>query len=127
MHTPPRPLSPHLQVYRLPVTAILSILHRMTGVLLSLALPVAVAWLATAAFAPDWYETLRALFASLPGQILTVAWLAALYLHLCNGVRHLFWDTGRGFDLRTVDVTSAAVIAATLILTGLNAALFLWG
>ena len=85
-----RPLSPHLQVYRLPITAVLSIMHRMTGVVLSLGLVLLVVVLATAAWHRETYEVLTTLLSHWFGQMFLIAWIAALYLHLCNGIRHLF-------------------------------------
>ena len=112
-----RPLSPHLQVYRLPITAILSILHRLTGVVLSLGLVLLVAVLATAAWDIGSYEFLREMLSHWLGQLFLIAWTAALYLHLCNGIRHLFWDAGLGFDLNRTQQTAYLTIAGTLILT----------
>lgn len=112
-----RPLSPHLQIYRLPITAILSILHRMTGVILSLGLVLWVAVLVTAAWYAESYEMLRQMLAHWLGQLFLIAWTAALYLHLCNGVRHLFWDAGMGFGLRRTRQTAYLTIATTVILT----------
>ena len=120
MQTPRRPLSPHLQIYRLPLTAVLSILHRITGTLLALGVIALVAWLAAAASGDAAYQTVHAWFASTPGMLALVAWSAMLYFHLCNGVRHLFWDAGRGFELRTVDVTAVAALIVTAALTALT-------
>ena len=112
-----RPLSPHLQVYSLPVTAILSIMHRMTGVILSLGLVLLVVVLATAAWHRETYEVLRTLLSHWLGQSFLILWIAALYLHLCNGIRHLFWDAGMGFDLKRTNQTAYLTVAGTAILT----------
>lgn len=120
MQTPRRPLSPHLQIYRLPLTAVLSILHRITGVLLSFGVVALVGWLTAVVSDAAAYQTAYAWFASTPGMLALVAWSAMLYFHLCNGVRHLFWDAGRGFELRTVDVTAVATLAVTAALTALT-------
>ena len=113
----PRPLSPHLQVYRLPLTAVLSILHRMTGIVLTLGFVILVAAFGSLAVDAVWYEAIADLFRNWPGCVLLIAWTAALYLHLSNGVRHLIWDAGWGFELKTVDASSFAAIAATVLLT----------
>ncbi len=124
MHAHRRPLSPHLQIYRLPLTAVLSIAHRITGVLLALGNVALVAWLVAVVAGDPVYASVHAWFASVPGRSLLVAWSAMLYFHLCNGVRHLFWDAGQGFELRTVDVTAVAALAATAALTALTWWLF---
>ena len=112
-----RPLSPHLQIYRLPLTAILSITHRITGVILSVAALVMVWVLAAAASGIQSYESAYAHLASWYGQIFLVGVTFSLYLHFCNGIRHLFWDAGMGFELDTADKTAKLVIAGTIILT----------
>ena len=112
-----KPLSPHLQVYRLPITAVLSIMHRMTGVVLSLGLVLLVVVLATAAWHLEAYEALKAMLSHWLGQMFLIAWIAALYLHLCHGIRHLFWDSGMGFDLKRTQQTAYLTIAITAILT----------
>ena len=112
-----RPLSPHLQVYRLPITAVLSIMHRMTGVVLYLGLVLLVIVLATAAWHLEAYEALKTMLSHWLGQVFIIAWIAALYLHLCNGIRHLFWDAGMGFDLRKTQQTAYLTVAITAILT----------
>lgn len=91
-----RPLSPHLQVYRLPLTALLSISHRMTGVLLSLGLLAIAGFLAIAADGADTYGMAMGWLDSPPGRIALWLWIYALLFHACHGVRHLVWDTGRG-------------------------------
>ncbi|MBC6413309.1 MAG: succinate dehydrogenase, cytochrome b556 subunit [Chromatiales bacterium] len=112
-----KPLSPHLQIYRLPITAILSILHRMTGIVLSLGIVLLVVVLATAAWQVEAYRFLQAILSHWIGQLFLIAWTASLYLHLCNGIRHLFWDAGLGFDLKTTGQTAYLTIASTVVLT----------
>jgi succinate dehydrogenase / fumarate reductase cytochrome b subunit len=112
-----RPLSPHLQVYRLPLTAVLSILHRITGVALA-AGTLLLAWLLLAAAAgPEAYASAHGFVVSWVGQALLFGWTFALFLHFANGVRHLVWDSGYGFELPTVDRTAYAAIAVALGLT----------
>ncbi len=124
MHTQRRPLSPHLQIYRFPLTVVLSVAHRITGALLSLGAVALVAWLVAVAAGDLLYEPVYVYFASTPGQIMLVVWSAMLYFHLCNGVRHLFWDAGLGFDLRVVDLSAVATLAVTVLLTALTWWLF---
>ena len=121
-----KPLSPHLQIYRLPLTAVLSVLHRMTGILLSLGLLVLVFWLVAAATDLNNYEVLRQWLGTWLGQIFLIAWLGALYFHLCNGIRHLVWDAGYGFELKTVDFTAMLAIIMTVLLTLGTWLLFVW-
>ncbi len=125
MHAPHRPLSPHLQVYRFPLTVILSIAHRMTGALLALGQVALIAWLVAVAAGRPVYESAHAWFASVPGQVLLITWSLMLYFHLCNGIRHLFWDAGHGFELRTVDITAVITLIAAAALTALTWWLFL--
>lgn len=118
-----RPLSPHLQVYRLPLTAVLSILHRMTGVALSFGVVLLVLMCVALAVNPDAYTATASFLDGWAGQALLVVWTAAFYLHLCNGVRHLVWDAGFGFELRVVDASALVTIVATALLTAVTWAL----
>jgi succinate dehydrogenase / fumarate reductase cytochrome b subunit len=112
-----RPLSPHLQIYRLPFAAILSITHRATGVILSLA-ALSMIWVLTAAASgAESYLSIHVHFASWYGQIFLIGVTLSLYIHLCNGIRHLFWDAGLGFELETAAISAKAAIAAAVVLT----------
>ncbi|NQV54818.1 MAG: succinate dehydrogenase, cytochrome b556 subunit [Rhodospirillales bacterium] len=112
-----RPLSPHLQVYRPQITSVLSITHRMTGLGLSVGALALTYWLNAAAYGADAFGRAQAILGSGIGIILLIAWTFALFFHLCNGIRHLFWDTGRGFEMSTLRVTGWVVILASLALT----------
>lgn len=112
-----RPMSPHLFIYRWPMTMAVSILHRLTGVMLSLGLIGLVAWLAAAAGGAESYERLGSIMTSFGGRIVLVLWTAALFFHLANGVRHLFWDAGLGFEIPQANASGWAVIAGTVVLT----------
>jgi succinate dehydrogenase / fumarate reductase cytochrome b subunit len=112
-----RPLSPHLQVYRLPLSAILSILHRATGVFLSFGSLLLVWWLVSVAQGEAEFYYASEIVNSILGQLVLLAWSFALFFHLSNGIRHLFWDAGHGFDLNTVAKSSIAVIASAVTLT----------
>jgi succinate dehydrogenase / fumarate reductase cytochrome b subunit len=111
------PISPHLQIYRLPLTALLSITHRITGVILAFGCLLLVWLLAAAAESAKSYQLLFTHLDSWYGQIFLLGFVFSLYLHFCNGVRHLFWDVGYGFELETVDLTAKLVIAVAAILT----------
>jgi succinate dehydrogenase cytochrome b subunit len=112
-----RPLSPHLQIYQPQLTAVLSITHRATGVALSVGAVLLVWWLVAAAAGPDSYEDAQGFFGSWFGAVLLLGWTISLFYHLANGIRHLVWDTGYGFDLPTAYRSGYAVIAATAALT----------
>lgn len=114
-----RPLSPHLQVYRWQLTSVMSILHRATGIALSAGAILLVWWLVAAAVGPRSYARAQAFLGSWIGIILLFGWSLALFYHLCNGLRHLWWDTGRGFELRHVYAGGWAVVAATIALTAI--------
>ena len=111
------PLSPHIQIYRLPLTALLSIVHRGTGVVLALGSLLLVWVLASAASGPQAYDSAYQHMASWYGQLFLLGLTFSLYLHFCNGIRHLFWDVGLGFELETVDLTAKLAIAMAIVLT----------
>jgi succinate dehydrogenase / fumarate reductase cytochrome b subunit len=113
----PRPLSPHLQIYRWQLTSVLSILHRSTGVALTIGTLLLVWWLVAAANGPDSFETVQSFLGSWLGLLLLFGWSVALFYHLCNGLRHLWWDTGRGLDLPSVYSSGWTVLIATAVLT----------
>jgi succinate dehydrogenase / fumarate reductase, cytochrome b subunit len=114
-----RPLSPHLQIYRLPLVAITSITHRITGVALSAGLLLLSCWLAAAASGPETFQPIHDLIASVAGRIVMIGFSAALFFHLINGIRHLIWDTGRGLNLTCAQTSNRVVIGATVVLTAL--------
>jgi len=117
MTNPARPLSPHLSVYRWPITMILSILHRMTGVAMSVGFIVLAAWLIAAAGAPADYDVVAGLLGSWFGRLVLIGFSFAFFLHLCNGIRHLLWDAGYGFEKSQANRSGTAVAALTIILT----------
>jgi len=112
-----RPLSPHLQVYRPQLTSILSILNRLTGVALAIGTLLLVYWLVAAANGPESFAQAQALIGSILGRVMLLGWTFALYFHLCNGIRHLYWDAGYGFELSTVYRSGWLVVVASLGLT----------
>ena len=117
MRTDPRPLSPHLQIYRPQLTSVLSILHRATGVALSVGTLLLVWWLVAAASGPASYTDVQWFLGSWIGLLMLFGWSVALFYHLCNGLRHLWWDTGHGLDLPSVYASGWVVLAATALLT----------
>jgi succinate dehydrogenase / fumarate reductase cytochrome b subunit len=114
-----RPLSPHLQVYRWQLTMVLSIIHRMTGVALAVGTVLLIALLLALAAGPDAYQTVRAFCSSWLGMLMLFGWSWALCFHLCNGIRHLAWDTGWGFEIPRAYLTGWTVVAASLVMTAL--------
>lgn len=117
MATENRPLSPHLQVYRPQLTSVMSILHRITGIGLAVGTLLLVWWLIAVATGPTAFNTVQNFIGSFVGRILLLAWTFALYYHLCNGIRHLVWDTGRGFEISTANATGWLAIVAAVVLT----------
>jgi succinate dehydrogenase / fumarate reductase cytochrome b subunit len=112
-----RPMSPHLQVWRWHVTMATSILHRATGMALYFGALVVAAWAIALASGPEVFTRYQAALASLPGQVVLFGLTASLFYHLANGVRHLFWDTGRGLDPKTADMSGWAAIVFGVVAT----------
>lgn len=117
MTTSNRPLSPHLQVYRPQITSMLSILHRLTGIALAFGTLLLTYWLIAAATGPGAFETAQALIGSFFGRLLLFGWSFALFYHLCNGIRHLVWDAGYGFEIETAQRSGWVVVGASTALT----------
>jgi len=115
-----RPLSPHLTVYRLPLTAKLSILHRITGVGMVLAAVLIVWWFVAAVYSPGYFATADWLLTSWLGTLVMVGSLWALWYHFCNGIRHLVWDAGYAFNLATAERNNWIVLGASVVLTVLT-------
>lgn len=117
MTQPHRPLSPHLQIYRLPLVALMSISHRITGVALAAGTILLALWLGSAAYGPDSFDLVSDLLGSWIGLLILFGFSIAFNYHLCNGLRHLLWDIGRGFELSTVKNSNRLVIAGAVLLT----------
>jgi succinate dehydrogenase / fumarate reductase cytochrome b subunit len=113
----PRPLSPNIQNYRPQLTSVLSIVNRITGVLLSLGAVFLVVWLIAAATGPQAYAAVQGYITSWIGQILLLGITFAFFLHLCGGIRHLVWDTVHGFELQSIYASGWAVVGASVVLT----------
>ncbi len=112
-----RPLSPHLGIYKPQLTTVLSITHRATGIALSVGAVFLVWWLVALAYGPQSFAVPRAFFQSWIGVVFLLGWTFSLFFHLCNGIRHLFWDAGKGFDLKTTYASGWTVVAASVVLT----------
>ena len=112
-----RPLSPHLQIYRRTLTMMLSIIHRATGVALYAGTLLLVWWLTAAATSDSYFETVQGVFGSWIGLIVLFGFTWALVHHTIGGIRHLIWDTGRGYELSTVETMARLSVAASVIIT----------
>lgn len=113
-----RPLSPHLQVYRPQITSVLSILHRITGVVLAIGAVGFAWWLTAASYGPEAWARAQGVVGSWFGMLVLFGMTFALFYHLANGIRHLAWDAGLGFELTTLRRTGWLVVIAAFALTG---------
>jgi succinate dehydrogenase / fumarate reductase cytochrome b subunit len=120
--TPSRPLSPFMigPYYKAQLTSMMSITHRLTGLALAAGTLFITIWVMSAATGAESYGGFVYCAKSIPGRLLMFAYSWALLYHLCNGIRHLFWDIGRGFELKTAYASGYFVIAASLVLTALT-------
>ena len=115
--SPDRPLSPHLQVYRWPVTMLTSITHRFTGIGIGLGFLLLACWLVALSLGEGSYEAVAAFHRSIIGRILLLGFSWSVIFHLFNGVRHLFWDAGMGFEKETADRSGWAVLVLSVVVT----------
>jgi succinate dehydrogenase / fumarate reductase cytochrome b subunit len=113
----PRPLSPHLTIYKWPVTMVTSITHRITGVGLYGGTLLLAAWLTAASSGLEPYQTFVAAAATPVAQLILFGFFWALAYHFFNGIRHLFWDTGYGFDVPTANATGITVFVVSFLVT----------
>ncbi|MFT6072231.1 MAG: succinate dehydrogenase / fumarate reductase cytochrome b subunit [Alphaproteobacteria bacterium] len=112
-----RPMSPHLQIYKPQITSIMSILHRITGVSLTFGLLMFLWFVGALATGPEAFDTFTSVSGSFLGIIAIFGFIVALSYHLCNGIRHLFWDLGFGYDIEIVTKSGYGVLIATGILS----------
>ncbi|TXH37525.1 MAG: succinate dehydrogenase, cytochrome b556 subunit [Rhodospirillaceae bacterium] len=117
MASHPRPTSPHLQIYKPQLTSATSIFHRLTGVGLAIGTLVLVYWLIAAAMGNEAFDMAETIVGSVIGRILLFLWSLAFFYHLLNGIRHLAWDAGFGFELPAAYRSGYAVIIGTVVLT----------
>ena len=115
--TTQRPLSPHLQVYKPQLTSVLSVFHRGTGIVLAIGTLLVAYWLSAIATGPEAFATASGILGSWFGKLVLFGWTWALFYHLCNGIRHLLWDSGFGFDIPTTYLSGKVVLAASVVLT----------
>ena len=119
-----RPLSPHLQIYRWQISNTLSIIHRLTGAGLSVGFLALAWWLVALAGSPAAYAAAAGFFSGVAGRILVAGWVFAFCYHLLNGIRHLFWDAGMGFERRDRHLSGWLVVAGAVVLGGATLLLF---
>jgi len=119
MSASPRPLSPHLQVYRWQMTSVLSILHRGTGLFLVLGSVMIAFWVVALALSHNIFASYQAWLGSLLGKVLLAGWSFSLFFHWANGIRHLLWDAGWGYEIERVYITGWIVVLLSVVLTGL--------
>ncbi len=112
-----RPLSPHLSIYRWQITMVLSILHRITGLALAIGTALLVLWLWATAYDANAFACIHRFLTSIIGQVLLFGWSYAFFFHFCNGIRHLFWDVGKGFEIHTAARTGWAVVMVSILAT----------
>ena len=112
-----RPLSPHIQIYRPQLTSVLSIVHRGAGIALGAGAAFFAFWLLAAASGPEVFRCAQEFFGSVLGIVVLAGFSFALFYHLCNGIRHLFWDAGIGLELEQAYRSGWAVVAAAVLLT----------
>ncbi len=112
-----RPLSPHLQIYKLMINTVMSGLHRITGAALYFGTVLLAWWLMAAASSPQYFAKVSGMLASPLGQLVLLGYTWALIHHMLGGIRHFIWDTGRGYDLPTVDRLSRLTLIGSVVLT----------
>ena len=106
-----------MQVYRPQLTSVLSITHRITGIALTAGTALLLYWLLALAGGPDSYASATQLLGSIPGRVVLFGFTLAFFYHLCNGIRHLFWDAGKGFEMTTVYASGKAVVVVSVVLS----------
>ena len=121
-----RPLSPHMTIYRPQITSMTSILTRITGNALIVATVLIVWWFLAAATGPDAFATADFVLTSWFGDIVLTLSLWALWYHMLAGLRHLYWDTGRGLEIETAEALGIACVAGAIVLTVLSVAFFVF-
>lgn len=114
-----RPLSPHLQIYRLPLLAILSITHRITGVLAIFSLFLILFWILSIHNGRTFFESWAWVFAYCPLPVFVYIGQILMTYHMLNGMRHFIWDNGRALDIKSAERTGKAVIVLSVLLSAL--------
>ena len=121
MNDSKNPLSPHLQIYRWQISSLLSITHRITGILNLLGLIFISAWISSAGIGENLFEYFSVFLKSFIGKFILIGFTWSISYHLLSGIRHFFWDLGYGYEMKTVNISGIIVIVSSLLLT-----VFLW-
>tara|TARA_B100002051_G_scaffold259515_1_gene279146 strand:+ start:228 stop:614 length:387 start_codon:yes stop_codon:yes gene_type:complete len=111
------PLSPHLQIYRWQISSLLSITHRISGVINLLALILIFFWLIFLSSGENNYQSFLLIFNSFFGKFILISFSWSMSFHILSGIRHLFWDFGYGFEIKTANISGVIVIFLSLVLT----------
>ena len=111
------PLSPHLQIYRWHISSLLSITHRIAGVINLLALILIFFWLTALSFGENSYELFLLIINSFFGKFILIGFTLSMNFHLLSGIRHLVWDLGYGFEIKTANISGIIVIITSLVVT----------
>ena len=111
------PLSPHLQIYRWHISSLLSITHRISGVINLLGLIFIFFWLVFLSFGENNYELFILIINSFFGKFILIGFSWSMIFHLLSGIRHLAWDLGYGFEIKTANISGVVVIISSLVLT----------
>ena len=117
MNDSKNPLSPHLQIYRWQISSLLSITHRISGVINLLALILIFFWLVVLSFCESNYELLLLIINSFFGKFILIGFTWSMSFHVLSGIRHLAWDMGYGFEIKTANISGAIAIISSLVLT----------
>ena len=117
---PNRPLSPHLTIYRPQLNSVLSILHRISGIALSISLLVIIGFFTSLVFGENFFQLYSIFFNSFIGRLIMFFSICGIWYHFFAGIRHLFWDMGYGFNLRLVEMSSYAILAFTFIFIAIS-------
>ena len=121
MNNSKNPLSPHLQIYRWQISSLLSIIHRITGILNLLGLIFISAWISSAGIGENLFEYFSVFLKSFIGKFILIGFTWSMSYHLLSGIRHFFWDLGYGYEIKTANISGVIVIVSSLLLT-----VFLW-
>ena len=121
MNDSKNPVSPHLQIYRWHISSLLSITHRISGVINLLALILIFFWLLGLSFGESNYELFLLIINSFFGKFILIGFTWSISYHLLSGIRHFFWDLGYGYEIKTANISGVIVIVSSLLLT-----VFLW-
>jgi len=117
MNDSKNPLSPHLQIYRWHISSLISITHRISGVINLLALILIFYWLVVLSFGESNYESFLLIVNSFFGKFILIGFTWSMSFHLLSGIRHLVWDLGYGFEIKTANISGIIVIICSLVLT----------